>query len=119
MVKSLSILFTLYIEEEGDGIKSHSYIEDDAVQFVKDCNSGIPKDLMSLDEINDFYTGKGLETLRYYRETIFSPVYPPQTKFFSFNLSRVGINAYLRYYFGSCRLCLKNPTQHNIFADSQ
>ena len=55
------------------------YTEDEAVQFVKDSNSGVPKDLMTLDAINDFCMSKALEILWYYRETIINPVCPPRT----------------------------------------
>ena len=67
------------INDEGDEIESRFYTEDEAVQFVKDSNSGIPKELMTLDAINDFCMSKALEVLWYYRETIINPVCPPRT----------------------------------------
>ena len=67
------------MNDAGDEIESRFHTEDEAVQFVKDSNSGVPKDLMTLDAINDFCMSKALEVLWYYRETIINPVCPPRT----------------------------------------
>lgn len=67
------------INDEGKEVEANFNTEYEAVQFVKDSNSGIPKDLMSLDAINDFCMSKSLEILWYYNKTIINPKCPPRT----------------------------------------
>lgn len=69
----------LTVDGQTEELKGSFDTEAEAVQFIKDHSSGIPEDLVKLDDIADYCMKNHLRTLWYYGHTEVNNTCPPIT----------------------------------------
>lgn len=69
----------IFVNGQPDELAGGFDTEADAVQFVKEYCPDIPKELMTIDDINDYYTDNHLDVFWYYGHTMVNNTCSPAT----------------------------------------